>query len=91
MFKSSFDLFVHLPNELPLARDGHRRVNELFRSASDRLLKQTYDELKIDYVIVGGSLEQRCAQIIALTGRSPVMSVAAAISKGSAQYATLIM
>ena len=33
--KKSFDLFVHLPNELPLAKDGHRPVNELFRSASD--------------------------------------------------------
>ncbi|GGK49268.1 AAA family ATPase [Salinarimonas ramus] len=39
--KSSFDLFVHLRNELPLAKDGHRPVNENFRRSSDELLLST--------------------------------------------------
>lgn len=89
--KQSFDLFVHLPNELPLAKDGHRPVNEQFRSASDSLLKDTFDELGIKYVIVGGTMEERVERIAELVGRKPVMSVADAIKLAQDEYKTLIL
>ncbi len=89
--KSSFDMFVHLANELPLAKDGHRPVNELFRSASDELLKETFDEIGISYVVVSGSLEERCERIMEVTGRQAVIPFREAEKRASAEYANLIM
>jgi hypothetical protein len=89
--KKSFDLFVHLPNELPLAKDGHRPVNELFRSASDELLKQTFEELAIPYHIVGGSLEERAEKVSEIIGREPVMPISDAIALAKRKYGQLIM
>ncbi|MCI1005616.1 AAA family ATPase [Herbaspirillum sp. C7C8] len=89
--KNSFDLFVHLPNELPLTKDGHRPVNELFRSASDGLLKAAFDELAIPYYIVGGSIEERAKRIAGIIGRKPVMSISDAVGMAQAQYDQLIM
>lgn len=89
--KQSFDLFVHLPNELPLAKDGHRPVNELFRSASDELLKQTFDELAIPYHIVGGSIEERAHRISELLERKPVMSFSDAMGLAQRRYAQMLM
>ncbi len=89
--RNSFDLFIHLPNELPLAKDGHRPVNEQFRSASDALLKDTFDELGIKYVIVGGTMEERITRIAEITGRRPVMDAAQAIDIAQREYKTLIL
>lgn len=89
--KKSFDLFVHLPNELPLAKDGHRPVNELFRSASDDLLKATFDELSIPYYVVGGSIEERANRIAEILGRKPVMPVSDAIAMAQSRYSRLIL
>ncbi|MFM0741924.1 AAA family ATPase [Paraburkholderia xenovorans] len=89
--KRSFDLFIHLPNELPLAKDGHRPVNELFRSASDLLLKETFAELAIPYHIVGGTLEERAHRIASLLDLRPVVPIAEAISLAQKQYSHLIM
>jgi len=89
--KKSFDLFVHLPNELPLAKDGHRPVNELFRSASDNLLKQCFDELEIPYHIVGGSIEERAEKVAELIGKRPVMRISEAIDLARKEYGNLIM
>lgn len=89
--KNSFDLFVHLPNELPLAKDGHRPVNEQFRSASDALLKDTFDELGIKYLIVGGSLEERAEHIANIVGKKAVMSVSEAIELAQNEYKHLIL
>jgi len=89
--KMSFDLFVHLPNELPLAKDGHRPVNEQFRSASDELLKQTFKELAIPYHIVGGSLEERAKKISEILGCDPAIPISDAIALAKRQYAQLIM
>jgi len=33
--RETYDAFVHLPNELELAKDGHRPVNERFRRLAD--------------------------------------------------------
>lgn len=89
--KKSFDLFVHLPNELPLAKDGHRPVNEHFRSASDDLLKKTFDELGMRYAIVGGALPERLEKISRVVDRAPVTSTAEAIRLAEETYKTLIM
>ena len=89
--KSSFDLFVHLPNELPLAKDGHRPVNEQFRSASDGLLKDTFDELGIKYLIIGGSLEERAERIAEIVGKKPVMSISRAIETAQNEYKHLTL
>lgn len=89
--KKSFDLFVHLPNELPLAKDGHRPVNELFRSASDDLLKDTFDELAIPYHIVGGTIEERADKVARILGRQPVMPISDAMGLAQRKYSQLIM
>ena len=89
--KESFDAFIHLPNELPLAKDGHRPVNELFRSASDDLLKETFDELGIKYHIVGGTLEQRANTISEILNIKPVKTIEESIASANAKYKTLIM
>ncbi|ENV48740.1 hypothetical protein P255_02736 [Acinetobacter brisouii CIP 110357] len=89
--QDSFDLFIHLPNELPLAKDGHRPVNELFRSASDELLKDTFDELDMKYHIIGGSLEERADAIAELLKIKPVKSIQESIKIANQKYKTLIM
>ncbi|MFD0329503.1 AAA family ATPase [Streptacidiphilus monticola] len=50
----SFDAFVHLRNELPLAADGHRPVNERFRTLADETLLRVLDELGIPVHVIGG-------------------------------------
>ena len=55
----SYDAFAHLPIEFPLVADGHRPVSERFRALTDRLIRDTLDELRIPYRVVGGSLEER--------------------------------
>lgn len=87
--KRSFDAFVHLPNELPLAEDGHRPVNERFRSMSDDMLLATLDELAIPHTIVGGSLPERLARIAELHALPVVMGVDEAIARAQAAYALL--
>lgn len=89
--KASFDFFIYLPNELPLASDGHRPVNELFRSASDRLLKATLDELAIPYHIVGGSLEERADKVSRIIGKRPAMPISDAIGLAQKKYNQMIM
>jgi hypothetical protein len=87
--KRSFDAFVHLPNELPLAEDGHRPVNERFRSMSDDMLLATLDELAIPHTIIGGSLPDRLTGIAQLHGLPVVMGVDEAIARAQAAYALL--
>ncbi len=87
--KRSFDAFVHLPNELPLAEDGHRPVNERFRSMSDDMLLATLDELAIPHTIIGGSLPERLTRIAELHGLPVVMGVDEAIARAQAAYALL--
>jgi nicotinamide riboside kinase len=87
--KRSFDAFVHLPNELPLAEDGHRPVNERFRSMSDEMLLATLDELAIPHTIIGGSLPDRLTRIAAYHGLPAVMGVDEAIARAQAAYALL--
>ncbi|MEF9388596.1 ATP/GTP-binding protein [Ralstonia solanacearum species complex bacterium KE056] len=87
--KKSFDVFIHLHNELPLAKDGHRPVNEHFRSASDELLKKSLENLEIPYHVIGGSLEERLEETSRLTGMRVVMPAADAIEKAQQSYSQL--
>ncbi|UVJ39020.1 AAA family ATPase [Arthrobacter sp. CJ23] len=87
--RNSFDVFVHLKNELPLSADGHRPVNDEFRNMSDSILQQTMDELGIPFHVVSGSVEQRLEQIAALFSLEPRMSPADAARLASEEYAQL--
>ncbi|GHD05047.1 AAA family ATPase [Zhihengliuella salsuginis] len=87
--KGSFDVFVHLKNELPLAADGHRPVNDQFRSMSDSILKQTMDELGIPFYVVSGTVEERLEQIASLLGLEPRMAPEAAARLAAEEYALL--
>lgn len=61
-----YDAYVHLPVEFPMHTDGHRPVSEKFRLLSDRLLRDTLDELGLPYHIVHGTIAERVAQIVEL-------------------------
>jgi hypothetical protein len=87
--KATFDAFVHLPNELPLSPDGHRPVNERFRSMSDRLLAEVMTELQIPFHVVGGDLPTRLESVAEIFDLSPVTDVHTAIERASAQYEAL--
>ncbi|MGW9414531.1 AAA family ATPase [Arthrobacter cupressi] len=87
--KGSFDVFVHLKNELPLAVDGHRPVNDQFRDMSDAILQQTMDELGIRFHVVSGSVEERLVQIASLFNLEPRMSPEDATRLAAEEYAQL--
>jgi hypothetical protein len=87
--KRSYDGFVHLRNELPLVEDGHRPVNDRFRSLCDGILMETLDELAIGYQIVDGSLEQRVERIASLYGLDARMSASEAGACARREYAAL--
>jgi AAA domain len=61
-----YDLFVHLPAEIPL-RPETRPISEHFRALSDRLLLDSLAEFGLPVHIVTGSLQQRLDQVLALT------------------------
>ncbi|MFI8340515.1 AAA family ATPase [Streptomyces sp. NPDC085639] len=87
--KAAYDSFVHLPIEFPLVADGHRPVNERFRSLADELMLKTLDELNIPYHSVGGSIPERLQKIIDIYGIRPAMSIDEAIEKAQQEYAEL--
>jgi hypothetical protein len=87
--KKSFDTFIHLNNELPLDKDGHRPVNELFRTTSDTRLLKTFKELGLPYHIVSGSLEERLIRAVEIVGLVPVITVSEAIERARADYLQL--
>ncbi|MFF4504912.1 AAA family ATPase [Streptomyces sp. NPDC001401] len=84
--KRSFDAFVHLRNELPLSADGHRPVNNRFRTMADARLLEVLAELEIPVHVVGGSLAERLRTIVDITGITPVVSEAEAIAKAQEAY-----
>ena len=64
--KRLYDVFVHLPVEFEMARDGHRPVSERYRVVSDALLIEALEELEIPCYRVGGTVEQRLERIVEL-------------------------
>lgn len=81
--KKAYDVFIHLPVEFPLVKDGHRPVSERFRALSDELLLETLDDLQIPYHVVSGSVEQRLHKIADIFSLSPVMPIEQAIGQAS--------
>jgi hypothetical protein len=89
--KQTYDAFVHLPNELELAKDGHRPVNERFRRLADEGIAAAIDELGIPRHVVGGTLPERLNQIVDLFGFAPVMTVEEAIERAQQEYRAVDM
>lgn len=84
--KATYDAYVHLRHELPLAADGHRPMNDAFRADVDRMLLATLEELRIPHHVVGGSLARRLETITDIFGWTPVMSTAEAIELARQEY-----
>ena len=87
--KAGFDGFVHLRNELPLAADGHRPVNERFRSLSDQYLLRTLDELAIPYHVIGGTMPERLQKIVSIFGLRPRRDLDEAVRLADQEYRAL--
>jgi nicotinamide riboside kinase len=85
--KGTFDAFVHLRHELPIASDGHRPMNSHFRGTIDDMLLSTLDELRIPYHIVGGSFTERLTTIVELFELPTVMGMESAIALANEEYA----
>jgi hypothetical protein len=87
--QQTFEAFVHLRNELPLAEDGHRPVNDRFRRMSDELLIRTLGELEIPFHIVEGGVAQRLRRIAELFDLPAVMAAEDAVELAAREYAEL--
>lgn len=77
--QKSYNVFIHLPIEFPLCKDGHRPVSERFRKMTDELLLNTLDELGIQYYIVSGNIEERLKKIIEILNLKTHMDMKAAV------------
>ncbi|TGB13383.1 AAA family ATPase [Streptomyces sp. MZ04] len=84
--KATFDAYVHLRHELPIASDGHRPMNNEFRATIDSMLLATLDELEIPYHVVGGSMAERLETIAGIFEWKPVMSADEAIELAREEY-----
>jgi hypothetical protein len=87
----TYEAFVHLPNELTLAKDGHRPVNERFRSMADEAIAREIDGLGIPRHVVGGSLPERLLRIVEIFGLPSTMALDRAISLAQQEYQSLDM
>ncbi|MFF8646019.1 ATP-binding protein [Streptomyces sp. NPDC015345] len=84
--KDTYDAYVHLQHELPIAADGHRPMNERFRATIDTMLLQTLDELEIPYHVVSGTMHERLETIAGIFDLKPVMSTEEAIELAWQDY-----
>lgn len=87
--KNNYDVVVHLPIEFAFTPDGHRPVKEKFRSESEKLLLQTYDEWNIKPLFVSGKLEQRLQQIVETLNLPQQMSINEAVELAMSDKAKL--
>lgn len=81
----SYDVFIHLPIEFPIALDGHRPVNEKFRKLSNDYLIHTLKELGTPYIVVGGSIEDRLEEIIRQLNLPVRMTIEEAVALAKAE------
>ena len=89
--RDTYDAFVHLPNELELAKDGHRPVNERFRTLADQGIAAAIDELGIPRHVVGGTLTERLDRIVEIFGFPTVTDVNTAIERAQEEYRAVDM
>jgi AAA domain-containing protein len=87
--KVTFDGFVHLRHELPITDDGHRPMNEGFRTLIDELLLSTLDELQIPVYVVSGGFTERLEAIVERYRLPTVMPVEEAVELANQDYAQL--
>jgi hypothetical protein len=87
--KETFDAFVHLRHELPITDDGHRPMNEKFRTLIDDMLLSTLDELKIPVFVVSGSFTDRLEAIVDRFDLPRVMTIDEAVARANEDYAQL--
>jgi nicotinamide riboside kinase len=84
---STFDAFVHLRHELPITDDGHRPMNENFRTTIDRTLLSTLDDLGLPVYVVGGEFTERLDLIVDHFDLPRVRPVEEAIELAAQEYA----
>lgn len=89
--KSTFDAFVHLRNELPIASDGHRPMNERFRATCDAMMLATVQDLQIQHHVIGGSLFERLDTIVDLFGFDRLTSIDEAVEHAQQRHSRLDM
>jgi hypothetical protein len=87
--KATFDGFVHLRHELPITDDGHRPMNEGFRTLIDDLLLSTLKELEIPVYVVSGGFTERLEAIVEHYELPTVMDVEQAVELANQDYAQL--
>jgi AAA domain len=83
----AFDAVAHLRHELPLVNDGHRPMNDKFRSTADQMLLDTFAEIGLPCHMISGSARNRLRSIVDLFGLPTVMSVDEAIELARQDYA----
>lgn len=76
--KTHYDRFFHLPLEFAFVADGHRPTSERFREASEERLLQAYADTDITATVVGGTLEERVAQLLQHLSLPAVMPISEA-------------
>jgi hypothetical protein len=87
--KQSFDGFVHLRKEFSLSADGHRPMNEAFRTACDDMLLRALDDLQIPYAVVRGSVPERLETIVGRFELPVMRSIDDAIALAADDYAKI--
>jgi len=80
--RSTYDAFVHLRNELPVTNDGHRPMNDGFRSRCDAMVLSAVRESGIRVHEIGGTVTERLDTIVRLFGLPTVMDVDQAVREG---------
>jgi nicotinamide riboside kinase len=81
--RHGYDIFFHLPVEVPMDPDGHRPVDERYRAISDIQLLNALSELGQPVVTVRGSVEERLEAIVDMLDVPTVMDVDVAIGKAT--------
>ncbi|WP_039804319.1 ATP/GTP-binding protein [Nocardia araoensis] len=79
--RQNYDIFFHLPVEVPMDPDGHRPVDERYRAISDRQLLHAISELGQPVVTVRGTPEQRLESIVSMLDIPTVMDIDVAVKE----------
>lgn len=86
---AGYDAFVRLPVEFPMVADGHRPVNERFRTLADEMIAEQVDLLGIPSFTAGGTVEDRLVAITDHFELPRVVDVDEAVRRARADYAAL--
>ena len=86
---ASFDAFIYLRHELGISDDGHRPMNEAFRTRADDMLRENLALVGIPVHEVSGSVRDRVRTIVDMLGLEPVTDLDSAIARADADYAEL--